>query len=1349
MTRESALGRKHPENGSDNGSVKPGRRWLLKSVMPLAVGPRGSAGRWPAQKGSGAAVCATAVTVALSALTVGCTREITVPYVGDCADYPTTTGPYDYGDFSIGDCLGAPTDLKFYEGPDGPALLVVNSNAYMVFGDGSLLAYDWESLEAQIEAARLSADPLTEAGVPPVLLTSDPSLKRNALPTPYYVGKLEAAAVPVDGGTHPVGFLSNRLSLTTDQFKADHLYAVDLSDPLDLAPFDVTGHTRAAIGDDSWEIAVGKDPYGMAFVKGDKGSYLLAVNESEHSVSVVDTAKSPMQMLTGSSVGLVTWPGKNDYHDTGRKSFTEVGTLAVGNGIVSDTWTLTYLEGNWRMFFAGQEDGKGVIGLADSADGASFQAPYDYPILGPGESDAWDADGVGRSSLLLAPSSDAETAVYILFYEGWRNTEALGTISRIGIARTTSSTPFVLSKDNLQSEDLTNDDFILDLGADKSFDELGLGSPWVFLDDSEVKVWFTGTDEQRRHSLGVTSAAYDDLTSWSAAEQLSFAEVDGDDHAGVEQRDATGFYDLLTERYRLWFVRENGDGTSCLVYSESTDGLEFTVGGLDGGPTGCLLADGDAGTDAVVRSPSIIYDGHIMRMWYVSAPDEALGPWTVHYAFSFDGFTFKSLGQKTLDLDVDFFSGPPSPVVTQPSSAGVTESLRLSGVNVKDGGSGFQLQTLSSAKNLALYFQLLHGHVLGAGARDRYVALTDEQVDNEEEVAFSGLAWDSYRVTSPAWDSNGNTLFYAGVQQPGADDETATELLPNSALGQASQPDAAYHIWENASCRSFPATSGDGCDTAPTDRSYGDPEVVHANGATWLYYASGSLTETGTQLWLAKKADGQSSFSAVGSAAILSPDPERGETDLLAPSVVTPEEGDGKSWHMWFTSAGSEGRRIGYASSTDGVTWVRSEPGSWALTSGSGGDWDDSAVESPSVLFHDGVWHMWYAGSSGSSVYQIGYATATPEAEQTVGTMTWTRSRRDGVVAPVVYPDSGWWDAYTVSNPDVHWSNGRFHMFYEGQRNAEYRIGLAESLNGRDWFKVYEPLTNGDSVSFNTRLVNSENTSSAQGLSEGVLSLDVYFGGYQMCGNGATEIAAAPDGSYAVVSAIYTPGLYVIDTRDDSSGNYFDGNFLGYEAAVSLQDSSTCGPDQAARGTRSLMFNPSGKRLYATTKVPDSVVVFDMTKLEDQENGRLIKDGMILGSIELEPGSADDQGDHTSGDLGPIGLAMTRDGRYLWVANANGNSVYTIDLTLGTVGEVVQVARDVGEIPVALALSPDEKYLMIANYVGEVEYKDAELGMGVPHAFIAVLDADPTSTTFGQVVAQLKNLELPPGPTPD
>lgn len=1268
---------------------------------------------------------------------VSCVREIEVPYVGDCADYPVDPGPYDYGDFSIGDCLSAPTDLQFYQGPDGPVLLVVNSNGYMVFGDGSVLSYDWNSLETLIDAARVGDDPLLEANVPPVILTSDPALERSALPTPYYVGKLATASIPVDGDQHPVAFVSGRLSLTTDLYKNDHVYAIDLADPLNLARFDVETKTSPS---ENWAIEVLEDPYGLAFARTDKGSYLFTVNQSDHSISVIDTAASPMQALTGSTVGLVTWPGQDDFEDVGVTSFAEVGNLAVGNAIVTDNWKLTYLEGVYRLFFVGQEDGKGVLGYADAIDGTTFTPGFSEPILTAGSADSWDSDGVGRSSLLLAPSSDATSAQYILLYEGWRRSETLGLLPRIGIARSASSTPLSFSKDNLQEEDLTSDDFILNLGAAGTFDERGLSAPWVFSTSTSAVVWYTGIDAAGKRSLGGTAADLDDISQWDAGVQFTFTN-----DAGEEQRDATGFFDISLDRYRLWFVRED-QGVSCLSYAESSDGETFTVGGFDGGTADCLALE----SEAIIRSPSIFYDGRLMRMWYATAADEVSAPWTLHEVMSFDGFRWRPAGTGALDFELDWFTGPPSPVVTLPSTLTTSASARLEGENVRDGGSGFPTQELVQANGLELSFSLLHGHVLGVGSRDRVVALTTEEEDAGETVTFNGLSWDSFSVLSPAYDLETQTLYYAGVQAPEDADATARELSVGTAIGVAAQ-EGSLAIWRNSPCYQFPLPADVDCKTMPTERTYGDPDVVHEGGKVWLFFASASVatesTETGTgqftRIQSVQRAESASTFDESSVRVVLEPDIENGETDLLAPAVVPPVN-SGDRWHLWFTSVASTGRRIGYASSVDGITWERVPYGTWALELGVGGDWDDSAVEAPTVYRDaEGGWHMWYAGSSGNEVYRIGYATATQAEGQDVSTLIWTRHLVNGQTTPVLLNSFDWWDAYSITQPDVVWVGDRYRMWYEGSRNGEHRIGLAESLDGSHWFKVFEPLSTGDYFKFSTRLVNNEDNSTGLGLQDGVLDLDVTFGSYLMCGNGVTEIAVSPDGGIAAISALYTPGIYIMDTRDDSSDTFFDDNYLGFEAAVGLQDSSGCGPDETVRGTRSLMFSPSGDRIYATTKVPDSVLVIDRTQIVDKSVARLIKDDVVIGSIELEPGSAEDQGSQTTGDIGPIGLAMTQDGRYLWVANGNGNSVYTIDLSLGGVGEVVAVARNVGELPSALALSPDERYLMVANYVGEVEVKDEKDGRGVPHAFIAVIDADPTSETFGAVVAQLKNLELP------
>lgn len=81
--------------------------------------------------------------------------------------------------------------------------------------------------------------------------------------------------------------------------------------------------------------------------------------------------------------------------------------------------------------------------------------------------------------------------------------------------------------------------------------------------------------------------------------------------------------------------------------------------------------------------------------------------------------------------------------------------------------------------------------------------------------------------------------------------------------------------------------------------------------------------------------------------------------------------------HMWYTGvrAGWVSRGIGYITSTNGVTWTRflTEP---VLDAGAPGTWDEKHVSWPTVVKTDGLLHMWYRGS-GSAGEALGYATSS------------------------------------------------------------------------------------------------------------------------------------------------------------------------------------------------------------------------------------------------------------------------------------------------------------------------------------------------------------------------------------
>jgi predicted GH43/DUF377 family glycosyl hydrolase len=84
---------------------------------------------------------------------------------------------------------------------------------------------------------------------------------------------------------------------------------------------------------------------------------------------------------------------------------------------------------------------------------------------------------------------------------------------------------------------------------------------------------------------------------------------------------------------------------------------------------------------------------------------------------------------------------------------------------------------------------------------------------------------------------------------------------------------------------------------------------------------------------------------------------------------------DGVTYHMWYSGLTSGGiGRTGYATSPDGISWTKyaSNP---VLNTGPAGSWDDTRAYSPEVLYLGGVYHMWYAGLDGSN-YRIGYASS-------------------------------------------------------------------------------------------------------------------------------------------------------------------------------------------------------------------------------------------------------------------------------------------------------------------------------------------------------------------------------------
>ena len=88
----------------------------------------------------------------------------------------------------------------------------------------------------------------------------------------------------------------------------------------------------------------------------------------------------------------------------------------------------------------------------------------------------------------------------------------------------------------------------------------------------------------------------------------------------------------------------------------------------------------------------------------------------------------------------------------------------------------------------------------------------------------------------------------------------------------------------------------------------------------------------------------------------------------------------GTDYHMYYEggSIGVEDYQIGHAISADGVAWDK-DPANPVIPFGETGAWDDRETWDPFVIFEDGVFKMWYGGTTiadGLRDFQLGYATS-------------------------------------------------------------------------------------------------------------------------------------------------------------------------------------------------------------------------------------------------------------------------------------------------------------------------------------------------------------------------------------
>ncbi len=245
------------------------------------------------------------------------------------------------------------------------------------------------------------------------------------------------------------------------------------------------------------------------------------------------------------------------------------------------------------------------------------------------------------------------------------------------------------------------------------------------------------------------------------------------------------------------------------------------------------------------------------------------------------------------------------------------------------------------------------------------------------------------------------------------------------------------------------------------------PTVVYHGGTYHMWY-SASGGGTGGEIGYATSPDGVTWSKYDDPATTIHPyaesDPvlnpgSSGEWDdgyIAHPDVLY----DGATYHMWYNGCDVTGTRaIGYATSPDGINWTK-HPGNPVLNPGSPGEWDDSHVYHPDVLYHGTTYHMWYDGVDAALTWRIGYATS-------LDGITWSKYDNPATTAhpyaqsdPVLNPgSSGEWDDVYIDSPDVLYDGTTYHMWYSGFDGMTRGVGYATSPDGITWSKYDDPIT--------------------------------------------------------------------------------------------------------------------------------------------------------------------------------------------------------------------------------------------------------------------------------------------------
>jgi predicted GH43/DUF377 family glycosyl hydrolase len=438
----------------------------------------------------------------------------------------------------------------------------------------------------------------------------------------------------------------------------------------------------------------------------------------------------------------------------------------------------------------------------------------------------------------------------------------------------------------------------------------------------------------------------------------------------------------------MWYTGYDGSAHR-IGYATSIDGIIW-MKHLSNPVIG--LGSPGSWNDTNVYFPSVLFDGLTYHMWFTgrnaSAPADRIG-----YATSPDG--------------VIWTEGAPNPVF----DVGLVGSWEGSDVRtpvvVFEGGT----------------YHMWYSGYNGTKWRIGYANSSDgiiwlRSVLNPVMTFGPSGSWDSAHVFYPAviYDGNVFQMWYSGADGS------------NTRIGYTTSTDGS--VWYRH--KSNPVLDI-GIPGSWDNFVVWFPSILLINSVYCMWY--GGKDGTTYRIGYATSPDGIT-WTKKPSAPVVNVGSGGSweEWYVNGPSVIF----DGITYHLWYTGSNGVNQRIGYATSTDGISWTKS-PSNPVLDTGPS-PWDSVQIGAPSVIYDGIMYHMWYSGSDGTN-WRIGYATS-PNG------ISWTKSGSNPVM---ILGSTGDWDDEYVLDPTVIFDGIRFHMWYAGYDGTISRIGYATSLDGVSW----------------------------------------------------------------------------------------------------------------------------------------------------------------------------------------------------------------------------------------------------------------------------------------------------------